>query len=108
MPLLSEESFHDRQLGCNYHLRDGWRMAREAVKADWYGECVIITSPVMWFTYGQRNTAIREQRSVTTGCGGRALSKSNQPRAWGGLLTLSHGGIVYAATQEEWEPWGRD
>lgn len=35
--------------------------------------------PVMWFTYGQRNTTMPEQRSVTTGCGERALSKSNQP-----------------------------
>ena len=34
---------------------------------------------------------------------GRVLSKSNQLLLGGGLLTLSHGGIVYAVTQEEWK-----
>lgn len=37
------------------------------------------SSPMMWFTYGQKNTTIPEQRSVTTGCGGECFPSQISP-----------------------------
>lgn len=58
--------------------------------------------PVMWFRYGQRDTTIREQRSVTTGCGKECFPSQISSCLRGGLLTLSHGRTVYAGRMETW------
>lgn len=86
----------------SFTVRDGWwRVKGVAVRAGWYCECIITS---LWC--GSR-TVKETLRSLSNGpwpldAGKSAFQVKSAP-AWGGLLTLSHGGTVYAVTQEEWK-----
>lgn len=62
-------------------LRDGWWRVMGPGRKGWLVEPACDHHvPVMWFTYGQSNTTIPEQRSVTTGCGEEHFPSQISPR----------------------------